>query len=329
MPLDNPPPFEASAMARGGLLLGPPRRPRQLLAVQTYGGHASIHDDATARNLGFRVGTIEGPTHFSQFAPLGYALWGERWLTNGCLSVHYRTPAFEGDAVAAFLKPLGDAQGQAEAWMTGEDGSEILRGTAAVGPSVSPSALDGRLGALDPLKDPVLLADVLVGTRTQRQLADVDFDADLGPMYPFTLRQKLATITEPSDWYRSSRTPWGRPILPMEMISVLIQSRFDESDFGVRGPVGLFADQEIRLLDGPVFVAEPYEIEREVLFLSGSRRTESMWVRSNLYAAGTNRLVATMLLNMATLKDSYAPYAAEYEALYGPVAPNAQSAAPA
>lgn len=31
----------------------------------------------------------------------------------------------------------------------------------------------------------------------------------------------------------------------------------------------------------------------------------------------TNTLVATMLLNMATLKDSYAPYEEEYRLLYG------------
>ena len=91
-----------------------------------------------------------------------------------------------------------------------------------------------------------------------------------------------------------------------------------EAPFPVRGPaVGLFADQEIRLVDGPVFVGQPYEIERETVFLSGSRRTESLWVRSTLFEAGSERQVAVMLLNLATLKDSYAPHAAERAALYG------------
>ena len=102
------------------------------------------------------------------------------------------------------------------------------------------------------------------------------------------------------------------------MISVLMQYGIDEVDLGARGPaVGLFANQEIRLVDGPVFVGEPYEITREVVFLSGSRRTESMWVRSTLYAPGTDRVVVAMLLNMATLKDSYESYAADHAALYG------------
>lgn len=41
-----------------------------MLADQSYDRHSSIHDDATAQQLGFKGGTIEGPTNFSPFAPL-------------------------------------------------------------------------------------------------------------------------------------------------------------------------------------------------------------------------------------------------------------------
>ena len=50
--------------------------------------------------------------------------------------------------------------------------------------------------------------------------------------------------------------------------------------------------------------------------LSGSRRTESMWVRTTVFASG-NKPVATMLLNLASIKDSYANYEREHKALYG------------
>ncbi len=73
----------------------PWRSPRQLLAEQVYDDHVSIHDDATAKRLGFQGGAIEGPTHFSQFAPLGERISGEAWFETGCLSAHYRNPAFE------------------------------------------------------------------------------------------------------------------------------------------------------------------------------------------------------------------------------------------
>jgi hypothetical protein len=97
---------------------------------------------------------------------------------------------------------------------------------------------------------------------------------------------------------------------------VLFQYRAREDKLPVRGPaVGLFADQEIRLLRGPVFVGESYTTEREVVFLSGSRRTESMWVKTTVFG-GDGAVVATMLLNLASIKQSYAPYEKEYAALY-------------
>lgn len=35
-------------------LIGPWRQPRQMLHAQVYDAHVSIHDDATARKLGFK-----------------------------------------------------------------------------------------------------------------------------------------------------------------------------------------------------------------------------------------------------------------------------------
>jgi len=310
--------FDTPIEDKDGVLSGPLREPQQMLAVQEYDGHASIHDDVTAKKLGFKGGTIEGPTHFSQFAPLGYAVWGERWLTHGCVSAHYRSPVFEGEAVQAFLRaPAGDGT-LAEIWMLRSDGTEILRGTASVGPAFEETALETRLSELVPLADPVVLADVKVGMTLPRVEVRMDPDQHMGALYPFSLTQKLAKITEPSERYFAGAGPTGRAIVPMEMISVLMQYTSKGPGFPARGPaVGLFADQEIRLLDGPVYVGEAYDVSREVVFLSGSRRTESLWARSTLYQAGTDHAVASMLLNLATMKESYAPYAQERAALYG------------
>ena len=310
--------FETPIHESDGVLAGPLRAPRQMLAVQEYDGHASIHDDETARKLGFKGGTIEGPTHFSQFAPLGHAVWGEAWFVHGCLSAHYRNAAFEGEQVQAFLRRPAAGARQAEVWMLRADGTEILRGTASLGPDFAPTALDRRLAELAPLADPVVLADIKVGLTSSRAPVRMDPEQHMGALYPFSLAQKLARITEPSTWYSSDASPWRRAIIPMEMISVLMQYTAHDGAFSVRGPaVGLFADQEIRLLDGPVFVGETYEVEREVVAMSGSRRTESLWVRSTLYAAGSDRKVASMLLNLATLKETYTPYENERAALYG------------
>ncbi|MDE2380060.1 hypothetical protein [Bradyrhizobium sp.] len=298
-------------------LVGPWRRPRQMLQAQVYDSHASIHDDATAQKLGFKGGTIEGPTHFSQFAPLGERLWGQAFFESGCLSVHYRAVCYEGEEVQAIVsKPPAGAR-QCQIQMVKRDGTEVLRGTASVGNPAVPTALEARLGELEPLTDPVILRDVELARTGKRQTVRMAFDQNMGDLYPFSLREKLAVITENSPFYATSDNPWRRPIIPMEMLSVLFQYRSKEDPLPAKGPaVGLFADQEIRLVKGPLFVDEDYEVEREVVALSCSRRTESAWARTRAFDR-TGALVATMLLNMATMKDSYAGYRDEYRQLYG------------
>ena len=309
--------FTIELVESGNWLTGPWRKPAQMLHAQVYDSHASIHDDATAQKLGFQGGTIEGPTHFSQFAPLCERIWGNAWFETGCLSAHYRNPVFEGEEVQATIEKPHPGQTTVAIGMVRRDGTEILRGTASVGGDGNDTALAKRLGELKPLADPVILADVKVGMKTSRQSVKMDFDQNMGDLYPFSLAEKLKVITEPSAYYFGELNPWGRAIIPFEMLSVLFQYRAREDRLPVRGhAVGLFADQEIRLLRGPLFPGETYTTEREVVALSGSRRTESMWVRTTVFAKD-DRPVATMLLNLASMKDSYANYEREHKALYG------------
>ena len=309
--------FDTAISESGNLLMGPWRSPKQMLHTQTYDSHASIHDDATAQKLGFQGGTIEGPTHFSQFAPLCERIWGKAWFETGCLSAHYRNPAFEGEEVQASIEMPAPGATACVIGMTKRDGTEILRGTASVGGNGMETALHKRLGELKPLTDAVILSDLKVGMKTTRQTVKMDVDQNMGDLYPFSLREKLKVITEHSPYYSGNGNPWGRPIIPFEMLSVLFQYRAREDRLPIRGPaVGLFADQEIRLTRGPLFAGETYVTEREVVALSGSRRTESVWVRTTVFAAD-DKPVATMLLNLASIKDSYANYASEHKVLYG------------
>jgi hypothetical protein len=314
-------PFDTKIEDTGDTLVGPLRGPRQMLATQEYDSHSSIHDDATAQKLGFKGGTIEGPTHFSQFAPLCAALWGARWFEQGCLSAHYRNPCFEGERVRAYAAKPAANETQTTIWMQREDGTEILKGTASVGTDHPPTALERRLGELKAPEQLVILRDVTVGMRSPRLRVRMGHDQHMGALYPFSLADKLKVITENSPWYSTTEahaSPWSRAVIPFEMISVLLNHSTWSVQFPVKGPVvGLFADQEIRLVRGPLFVGEDYEIERQIVALSGSRRTESMWVRTRVFSPGTDDVLATMLLNSAYLKDSYANYAQEAAALNG------------
>ena len=308
--------FDVQLESIGQVLAGPWRKPVNMLLEQSYDNHLSLHDDAMAQKLGFKAGPIEGPTHYSQFVPLAEAIWGEQFMKEGCLSVHYRNMVMEGEEVRAFIE-REPGEDHAKIWATKRDGTEVLKGTATVGPQSPPTALDLRLGELQPLEQPVILHALKVGQRTARAKIRMDADQHMGDLYPFSLNQKLAKITEPSPWYSGKDNPWGRPIVPWEMVSVLVQYVARQDGLKIRGPaVGLFADQEIRMIDGPLFVGEDYEIEREIVALSGSRRTESYWTRTSVYRPGQSKVIATMLLNQATLRESYAPYAADKAQLY-------------
>jgi hypothetical protein len=134
-----------------------------------------------------------------------------------------------------------------------------------------------------------------------------------GPAYPFSLAEKLARITEPSPWYTAeggASSPWGRAVVPMEMVSVLAHK--SGGGWPVRTPsMGLFLDLEVRLLDGPVFVDQPYSLSREVVGLGASRRTESYWTRTTLTDVDSGRAVAAVLLHSGVFKESYPGYPQE------------------
>src|SRR5690606_29134714 len=181
---------------------GPWRSPHNLLQAQTYGGHASVHDDETAQKMGFAAAPIEGPTHFSQFGPLCTEIWGERWLAEGCLSVSYKGAVMEGEEVMAFIGASTGDEKQLPIWMTKRDGSEVLRGTASVGMNAPASALQTKLSSLSkPAPDRVIFSHVKPGFVRPRFTARITYDDAMGDLYPFTLRDKIANITENSTYF--------------------------------------------------------------------------------------------------------------------------------
>lgn len=298
-------------------LCGPLREPRQMLADQEYSGHTSIHDDSMAEKLGFRAGPIEGPTHFSQFVPLLAEIWGKEWFERGCFSSHFQNMVVEGESVRAFVERPAPGATRVRAWAEKADGTPVLEASASLGPDDGDSLLDQRMAKLRPPEKLVILADLEVGMGgAEDEPVVMAADQHMGNLYPFSLNQKLERITENSPWYSDAATsPWGRAVIPLEMISVLAEYSSKLAKFPVKQPtVGLFADQEIRMIDGPLFVGENYLIRREIVALSESKRTESYWVRSRIYDANGEHLKAEMLLNHATLKHSYPHYDEEASA---------------
>ena len=93
-------------------------------------------------------------------------------------------------------------------------------------------------------------------------------------------------------------------------MSVLTNTRSKEVGFMARQPsVGLFIDLEVKMLAGPVLVGKPYRLEREILALGASKRTESFWTRTTFYDGST--AVAEVLLHSGVFKASYPGYPGE------------------
>ncbi len=291
---------------------GPFRRPRQMLEDQVYDGHASIHDDKMAEDLGFTGAPIEGPTHFSQFIPLLHNIYGDSWFERGCISSHYQNMVVDGEEVRAFAE-LNPENNICKIWAEKRDGTPVLEGTASVGPDHPKTALDLRREKLRPSEQLVILSDLEVGMKGKApEKAIMGFDQHMGDLYPFSLNNKLEKITELSPWYTESdgkSSPWGRAIIPFEMISVLVEYTSREAEFPRKGPaVGLFADQEIKLIKGPLFVDQPYRLEREIVAVGESRRVEFYWTLTKVFDETSGDLAAECLLNHALVKGSYEKY---------------------
>ncbi|MEY2975336.1 MAG: hypothetical protein RIR49_1756 [Actinomycetota bacterium] len=289
----------------GLTVTGPWRSPRQMLDDQTYDGHASIHDEATAASLGLTGAPIEGPTHFSQFDPIGVHLFGERWFTDGCISAHFETMVVEGEQVRASATRTGATTATGTAVKPG--GERVLTCSLSIGPG--PTELSGRLATVIErgAGDLVILDRMTVGMSTGPNDATLTADDDNGDLYPFSLAEKLGAITESSEWYLD-RSPWGAPIVPTEMLSVMANRA--GSGFPVRGPsLGLYVDLEVRRL-GAVHVGAPHTVRHEIVALGQSRRTEGYWTRSTISDA-TGTPVAEVLLHQGVFKESYAAYPAD------------------
>ncbi len=178
-----------------------------------------------------------------------------------------------------------------------------------------PSALSARLAkaVANPPEQLHILDRLSPGQRgANPDSVSTGVDVHYGDLYPFSLEQKLRSITESLSWHdpgQAATSPWGAAVVPIEMLSVLTGSGSRGSGFQVRQPsLGLFVDLEVRLLGSPVLVDRSYRVEREVVALAESRRTESYWTVSTLIDEATETPTAEVLLHSGVFKESFPGY---------------------
>jgi hypothetical protein len=299
--------FDTHIDRDGETLTGPLRAPVQMLAEQEYAGHTSVHDDETAAKLGLAGAPIEGPTHFSQIDPLAVERWGRIWFEHGCVSAHFLNMVVEGDEVRASLAPVTPTLARIAAEKA--DATPVLTGTASIRRDDTTELDERRRRGLDDPGQLYIVDQLEIGsTVSVPEPVVMGFDDHNGSLYPFTLAQKLEHITECSSWYLpDGDSPWGRPIVPTEMLSVIAHR--SNAHFPVRGPaIGLFIDLEVRFVEGPVFVGRPYLVDHTLVGVGQTRRVESYWTESTVTDAETGAHAATVLLHQGVFKASFADY---------------------
>ena len=268
-------------------VLGPWRRPKNSSADEEGG----IHDDITAKGLGFQGGTIPGSVSMEQFTPLLIDYFGEAWWQIGGLSVFMGAPVFDNEPVRCLLTPLSDTK--AVVWMQNESGQAVVTGTASLGVDDN-SEIQMRLKDNKP--DPALrmMANVQIETPSPPcpvQISEAEID------------ERIPLITEPMECYVNP-AQFGQRVAPVAPYVHAFRG-VEEHIIPVNGPfVGMFGAIEVQYLGGPVLANTKYVTQGNVIALSASPKTEIVWYTATLTEAESQKPVARMIKMDRLLKDA-------------------------
>ncbi|PRZ44245.1 hypothetical protein CLV47_101370 [Antricoccus suffuscus] len=282
------------------VIAGMTRRPRNL----HQGKPGSIHDDSTARKLGFRGGTIAGSYHMEQAVPLVAHHLGatpEEWFNSGTMAAYFLQPTVDDQQVTAFLSPdAGSDANRADLWMETADGGRVFEGSASVGEPDGPSALAAKMNSR--------------GADERRILAAIEpgEELDLGEIVAKgeSQRNRLAQglMAEPLPWYRGE-SPWGGAIAsPVVEVGFTFENVKQEI-IQRRGPgvVGLYGAIEVRHFGEPLLLDESYRVTSTVRDMGCTPKTEYMWTETVASRAG--RPVLSVLMMSRVMKASSELYA--------------------
>ncbi len=270
---------------KDGVLEGALRRPINRAAAVK----GSIHDDATATKLGLRGGTVAGSVHMDLFGPLILEAFGERWWERGTLSLYFINATTDREPVRAFMQapPAGASDAQVDVWVEREDGMRVAEGTVSVGNPGEPTAL---------LRMPLdrfdagelrILKDIRAGD---------PIDQTQGMVTSETVSQHLKFTTDPLDMHTQSH--WGRPVVPITSYIGLLYTQACRPLRGtLKDVVGLFGAIEIRNINGPLLVDEPYTLGGHVVATGQSPKTEYYWYETWADDASGKRIAEHRMLS--------------------------------
>jgi hypothetical protein len=279
-----------------GVVVGPFRRS----VNQAQQVRGSIHNDAVASKLGFRGGTVAGSIHLELFPPVLIQALGEQWLERGSLSINFRNPTMDREPVRAHVRQpaAGATDAQVEAWIEREDGLLVGEGTASIGNSTEPTALE----QIDVTRFAAQSPRILAGLSAGDAIVETEVDAKAEHQ-----NDRLGVITEVLDCYTDASRFGGLVASPATLVHYLYAHPAREIGKRAQDAVGLFGAIEIRNVDGPLLLDRTYRVGGEILAVGESPKTEYVWFTS--YASTPEgKRVAEMRMQLRWMKASSALY---------------------
>lgn len=164
---------------------------RRLTAFNTATASSNkIHDDRTARELGFRGGLVPGVEVHGYLCWGPVRTWGERWLTGGVISSRYNAPTYDGALVTVtFDEQTG------EATVASDNGVEAVAECSMPGlQPVAPAAVDFPHLALPQTRPVASEHSLSVGHHLGS--VDVSFPDAKAATYLADVREELPIYTE-------------------------------------------------------------------------------------------------------------------------------------
>jgi hypothetical protein len=201
------------------------------------------------------------------FPPVLVAAFGARWFEDGCLSVHFRRGAGEGEPVRASV--IADDGGTAAATLATTDGVVLAEGTASVGLQDRPTALSAVAITHDPAGLWILAAlekgDVIGPTVTHcesRRQSE---------------RVLSGQVASPIEWYHGP-SPWGPSVAaPSTMMQMFTDVAHKALFPRIAPSVGLWGGMELRYHGDPLVCDTDYLVQGEVLAVCRDDATEHLW----------------------------------------------------
>ncbi len=262
-------------------------------------GAGSIHDDATASELGFRGGTVAGDVHMNQFPPVLLRVFGDSWFERGNLSLSFKNATIDLERVQVFAETPAPGADAVKVWMEREDGLLVATGTASIGDHSQSELRQKDFRPCDP-------SELRILNRLEAGMSLGEYDVHTSPDKQFH-RFDTQVISDPLPWYRQT-SPWGEPVAaPCTVLEFLWGPPMVELRPKVGESVGLFGAIEIGFAHGPLLMNRDYHLSSKVLAVGQSPQTEYVWFET-LAHNQKGEVVATMLMQSRVMKASSSEY---------------------